>query len=317
MFRILSLCSLLAFSLNCFGQVISTGGYATTSGPAIGIVPLSAANAPITSTPDIALPGSGPAVGVPLGNTNNNDSRVSTGASVSNRNAVYSEPAMSNVTVETGIPDDGLTAASNGVTAASTQVAQSGSVEAYNMGIQQFESGLPGKSANAPSLAEIARQVRGAQHPAARVINNDSIAQLNARGVTTGNIPAGNSVNGNPAANPDGASVATPANAAPEQNGALIARNEPPPFTPQPSEPPAPAASATASQQRHPADQTAGGASAPASNSAAAPDQDAAANPPANANNSKNLPQTGSSLPLLLLIGVIGVGGGSIYLLRR
>lgn len=313
MFRTLSLCSLLAFSFTCIAQVTSTGGYATTSG--IGVVPLNAANAPITSTPDIALPGSGPAVGAALGNTNTNDSRFSTGASVSNRNSIYSEPAMSNVTAETGIPDNRVAAASNGATAASTTAAQTGNAEAYNMGIQQFESGLSGKNANSPSLAEIARQMRGNQRPPARVINNDTIAQLNARGVTTGNIPVGNPANA--AASAEAGNTAPQPNAAPEQNGTLMARNEPPPFSSQPNSPAPPQQpNATAGQQRHPADQTAGNQPPPSSENSAAPGQNSAVNQSASANN-ESLPQTGSHLPLLLLLGVIGVGGGSIYFLRR
>jgi LPXTG-motif cell wall-anchored protein len=273
-------------------------------------VPFNAANAPIASTPDIALPGSGPAVGVPLGNSNTNDSRVSTGASVSNRNYINSEPAMSNVTAETGIPDNGLTAASNGATASPITAEQTGNAEAYNMGIQHFESGLQEKAAATPSLAELARQVRSSQHPATRVINNDTIAQLNARGATTGNIPVGNPAN-NAGTSTEAGSAAPQTNAAPQPNGTLMARNEPPPFSSAQSQQAAPPPNPTAGQQRHATDQSA--AASPQSNTA---DQNATTTQPASANN-KGLPQTGSYLPLLLLIGVAGVGGGSVYFLRR
>ena len=74
MFSKVSLSLALAVSAACFGQISTTGGYATTS--SAPMTPI----APIISTPDIALPGSGPAVGAPLSNTN--DPRTSTGPSI-------------------------------------------------------------------------------------------------------------------------------------------------------------------------------------------------------------------------------------------
>src|SRR5690348_8271016 len=61
----LSLAMLLSATFSV-AQVAVVGGTATTAGPAMATVPVSAANAPLISTPDIALPGSGPAVGSPI-----------------------------------------------------------------------------------------------------------------------------------------------------------------------------------------------------------------------------------------------------------
>jgi hypothetical protein len=68
---------LLMVSWSCFGQVTVIGGSATNIGP-------SAAIAPLISTPQIALPGSGSAVGAPLATAAANDSRFSRGQAVYN-----------------------------------------------------------------------------------------------------------------------------------------------------------------------------------------------------------------------------------------
>jgi LPXTG-motif cell wall-anchored protein len=149
--------------------------------------------------------------------------------------------------------------------------------------------------------------------------NNDSIAELNARGVRTGNLGPETSTivaSSQPAPQP-----AQAANA-----GMLVAQNQPPelPQSDQnqaaPSTPPA-KSSSTAWQQRHklseqsttPSAQSTGttqpqsstGQNAPAANGSTAKPQTPA------------LPQTGSPLPLLLLLGGLGVVGGLVYWLRR
>src|SRR5438128_4057550 len=79
--------SLIAFaivgSMSCMGQVVVIGGNATTAGQG---APLSVAYSPLISTPDVALPGSGNAVGAPLSSAAANDSRTSIGPSVFNPN---------------------------------------------------------------------------------------------------------------------------------------------------------------------------------------------------------------------------------------
>ncbi|HET9742993.1 MAG TPA: LPXTG cell wall anchor domain-containing protein [Terriglobales bacterium] len=280
----LGLYGLLAFSMSCLGQVVSTGGYAGTTG-------VNVANAPLVSTPDIALPGSGPAVGVPLGSANN-DSRVSLGPSVYDPNLI-----------STGVEEPG----------SSQQSAASANNQAFSMGIQTFVSGLPESANRTPSLAEIAARNKARIPKSVRVINNDTIADLNARGVQTGNLGLGNTV---ATAAPAGTQTPTEANAttptAPAANGTLMAKNEAPAL-PQSDEIPEP--SPTASQQRHAQTQpsaTESNASteAPAQNQAAANQQPAPAP-------SAQLPHTGSVLPLLFLFGAIAVVGGGLYFVRR
>jgi len=161
MFRKVSLSLVLAVSAACFGQISTTGGYATTSGAPMTPI------APIISTPDIALPGSGPAVGAPLSNTN--DPRTSTGPSIYDPN--YVSPASESAQGAAFTPSNATSANEN-----------------FEVGIQHFVSGAPAATTPTRSLAEIARSIK-AQHPKARrSFNNDTIAKLNADGVRTGNL---------------------------------------------------------------------------------------------------------------------------------
>ncbi|HVH88544.1 MAG TPA: LPXTG cell wall anchor domain-containing protein [Terriglobales bacterium] len=273
------------------------GGTATT-----GAGYPSAANAPLIATPDIALPGSGPAVGAPLSSAATNDSRGSTGPSVYNPNGgIYAgqETNTSSAAAVAGGP-----ATPPGVAA-----------EPFENGIQHFQSGLVSSGNTTLSLGQVARSLRSQHRQAARTYTNDSITQMNAKGVTIGNLGAGAS------AVAAAAPRSTPPAAGPMQPapvGTLVAENRVPALpqsdqgSPVTRTQPAAQPSPTAGQQRHraaeqtaPAPQPAPAASAPQTTAAQAP------------SNGSKLPQTGSSLPLLLLIGGVGLAGGLLYWLRH
>src|SRR5690242_9635405 len=159
MFRKFSLALLLSASFG-FAQVTTVGGTATTAGPAVATVPVSAANAPLISTPDIALPGSGPAVGAPISTAAANDSRSSSGPSVYNPNGMpVPEPTTASVAT---IPS--ASAAATPTTPTSTAPTSATmtptATEPFENGIQHFESGLPNPSNPTESLGQIARTYR-------------------------------------------------------------------------------------------------------------------------------------------------------------
>ena len=321
MFSKLSLAILLSASFS-LAQVAVVGGTATTAGSAMATVPVSAANAPLISTPDIALPGSGSAVGAPISAAAANDSRSSSGPSVYNPNGApfaAQEPAPSNLAA---IPST-ANSTTPGNSAPSTTPAGSGTAatptEPFENGIQHFESGLPNTSNATQSLGQIARAYRGHRPQDVKSFNNDSIAQLNARGVRTGNLgPETSTV---VASTQPSAEPAVAPNA-----GTLMAQNQAPAL-PQSDQnlaatstlaaPPSP----TAFQQRHKAAEPT--SSTAAQNGSPTQEQSSAAQnqPAANENPAKSqtaaLPQTGSPLPLLLLLGGLGVVGGLVYWLRR
>jgi LPXTG-motif cell wall-anchored protein len=138
-----------------------------------------------------------------------------------------------------------------------------------------------------------------AEHPKAnRTFTNDSIAKLNAQGVETGNLMAGN--------------TPTTSAAAPENANTLVATNQPPmlPQSDQSNETAAPATTnPTAAQQKHTA------STQPAYQSQAQADQSQSSQQPQAA--SQQLPKTGSPLPLLILIGSLAFAGGTLYFLHR
>lgn len=299
----LTLSFLLTVSLSCFGQVVSTGGYATTAGPSA--TPVSAANAPLVATPDIALPGSGPAHGSPLGSSNTNDSRFSTGPSVYNPNSIP------------GIVSAETTAENTAPATQSAPAANAASAnEPFEFGVQQVVTEAPAPNAPVPSLGEIARNYR--EHPVhpTKMINNDTVARLNANPKEMGNIiPAQENTTVAAGTTPTAPS-ALPADAN------LMARNQAPALpqsdqseaTEQPQAHAQP--SATAAQQKTASTNPASSQTAPAQSSGndAAP---ATTSSNGQADTGATLPQTASHLPLLLLFGGLGVVGGALYLIRR
>lgn len=311
MFRKFSLALLLSASFG-FAQVATVGGTATTAGPAVTTVPVSAANAPLISTPDVALPGSGPAMGAPISSAAANDSRSSSGPSVYNPNGMAVPEPAANLPAIAGTP---ATATS---TTAPTAATPATTTEPFENGIQHFESGLPNPSNPTPSLAQIARAYRAQHRQAAKSFNNDSIAQLNARGVRTGNL--------GPETSTVAASSQPAQPAQPVTEGALMAQNQAPAmpqsdqYQPAPSTTSPAASSSTAWQQRRKASEQ-----TPTSSQNPNPTQEPSSSAPsptaANLGNTNKkgtaLPQTSSPLPLLLLLGGLGVVGGVVYWLRR
>ena len=274
-----SLSLVLITSLASFGQITTMGGYATTSSAPMAPV------APIVSTPDIALPGSGPAVGAPISNAN--DPRTSTGPSIHDPN--YVSPVSEN--------SEGASFGTN--TSANNS-------ERFEVGIQHFASGAPAPATPTKSLAEIARLVKAQTRKASKSFDNDTIAKLNAAGVRTGNLGPESST----------ASNGTELAQAPAEENTLVAENRVPalPQSDQPATRVNPREnSATAAQQRQqvevPAETTAAAAPAPGPAQASAATEQT--------QNTAKLPQTSSYLPLILFLGALGIAGGALYFLRR
>jgi LPXTG-motif cell wall-anchored protein len=298
MFGKLSLAMLL-MSVSCFAQVSTTGGYATSAQSSMAGAVISSDNPPLVSTPDIALPGSGSAVGAPLSSAAANDSRFSTGPSVHSANAIAPQASGDNGTLAFGLP-------------ANESVQTSGSspgAQNFEFGIQHFESGLPNANTSVPSLGQIARNYRAQHRKPARSFNNDSISQLNSAGVRTGNLGPESSTTVASSTQPSAQSASS---------GTLMAQNQPPVLPQSDQDQTTPAGqsvrpSAPASQQRHRVETP---NLAAAQNSAAAI-HDSTSGQNAAKNGSAKLPQTASSLPLFFLIGGLGIAGGALYLLRR
>jgi LPXTG-motif cell wall-anchored protein len=264
------------------------------------MVPFSAANAPLIATPDVSLPGSGPAVGAPLGNSNSNDSRFTTGPSVYNPNSIAlgdNTGAATTTSAEnqTSINGTGNAAAND---------------QGFEFGVQQVESSTSTASGPVPSLGEIAKEFRAQHLQPTKVLNNDSVARLNASGSGMGNLAARGTDTVAGYARPTNVPAQPSAN-----NATLMAQNQTPAL-PQSDREEAPErpASPTAGQQRHASD-------APPATQNSAPAQPSAqaqsSNPSPNSEAAPKLPQTASHLPLILLIGGLGLAGGTLYLLRR
>ena len=272
MFRKVSLSLVLITSLACFGQITTMGGYATTSSAPMAPI------APIISTPDIALPGSGPAVGAPISNAN--DPRTSTGPSIHDPN--YVSPVSEN--------SEGASFGTNN---------SANNSERFEVGIQHFASGAPAPATPTKSLAEIARLIKAQTRKASKSFDNETIAKLNAAGVRTGNLGP------------------TEVAQAPAEENTLVAENRMPAL-PQSDQPAARVNprenSATAAQQRQRVEapsETSTAAVQPE------PAQAQASVPARQPESTAKLPQTSSYLPLILFLGALGIAGGALYFLRR
>jgi hypothetical protein len=149
--------SLLPIPVLSFAQVTVNGGYATTSGPSPVAIPLSTADTPLIVTPDVALPGSGPAVGAPLRNAN--DSRSVIGPSVT-KESLSEEPGVG----------------SGSELEPSSQIGS----EPFEFGMQHFISGATEARDPNPSLAEIAGQFKAKHHHSGCIFDNDSLRHLSA-----------------------------------------------------------------------------------------------------------------------------------------
>lgn len=270
--------------MSCMGQVTVIAGNATTAVPG---APLSVAYSPLISTPDIALPGSGNAVGAPLSSAAANDSRTSLGPSVFNPNGAALVHANGYSPAEGELP---------------TPVDVEGSALStppFENGIQHFISGLSGSSDRRQSLAEIALLYRRRPDKVSRSFNNDSIAELNVRGVRTGNL---------------GPETSTAAGSSGPEIGerVLVAQNEASTLPQSDREPLSSgsisnnASRSVASQQHHPsADDPAAipvGGNQPISDAISA--------------HGKTLEKRESTLPLLILVLGLAVSG-TLYWLKK
>jgi len=283
MFKKVCFSLLLIISWSCFGQVTIVSGTATNIGP-------SAAIAPLISTPDIALSGSGSAVGAPLASAATNDSRFSRGPMVYNPNGT-----------EYAVP----TTNGSGVGDVSAQPKHAVAAQQFEFGIQGFEAGSTNTGAPPVSLGQIARNYRSQPHRLSRIYTNDSIAQMNAEAVTIGNLDTESAAVGSTVPDASGAALLQPASTA-----TVVAENRAPALPQSDREAP-PTAQSTIHMSPAAPDQN-----VPAPTIATAASTPATTTDPASSELSK-LPQMGSLLPLLLLIGGAGMVSGVLHWWRR
>jgi hypothetical protein len=248
----------------------------------------------LISTPTIALPGNGNAVGAPLSSAAENDSRSSSAPSVHNPNGTAFVGDYS--ATETQSPVPGTPGGLEGSAL---------SVHGFENGIQHFESGLSRSVDHTQSLGEIAQLYRHRQaKPFPRSFNNDSIAQLNERGVRTGNL------------GPETSTVAH------SFRSELMAQNQAPALPQSDQEP-------LRRVSRSPSDSTSGGNQqrhATADQSVSTPQSDSSAQSQTPAVQDKsivdqssattNLQQRGSPLMFLIILTGLGVAG-VLYWLKR
>jgi LPXTG-motif cell wall-anchored protein len=246
--------------------------------------------------------------------SNENDSRSSNGPSVENPNVIA--PASSENAANVGA------AAANTAQPTNVLGSAAANAEPFEFGVQEFGSPAPTSKARVTSLGEIARYYRTHHRQAVRTFNNDSIARLTTTGLPFETLGSNATVASN-ASPANAAGTATAPGTIVQPSATLMAQNQPPalPQSDQDSlgaQSNRPIAqSTTAAQQRHPSVQaqpvSAESSATPTTSNPQASNNTAAApksKPP-------NLPQTGSSLPLLLLLGGAGLAGGTLWLLRR
>ncbi len=162
---------LLSISLTTAAQVVVTSsGQATTPGP--GIIPAQP-GAPNVVPANIALPGSGPATGLPPSIDVNNDAR--TGGAVS----VYQPPETIN-----GVPAPAPVEAAAGIAAVNTNTnaastSSSNTVDMtrpVNLGLQNYVGAKTTVAAGQEqSLGEIAREVKSRHTQPVRTFTNESL----------------------------------------------------------------------------------------------------------------------------------------------
>lgn len=167
MFRKVCFFQLLIISSSCFAQVTIIGGAATTIGP-------SAAISPLIATPEIALPGSGSAVGAPLVSAAANDSRFSRSGMVYDPNGAEHALRARNSSDVGAVPR--------------SEPQNAAAAERFEFGIQHFESGPVSVGAPPVSLGKIARNYRAQRHQATRTYTDDGIAQMSSEAGRIGNL---------------------------------------------------------------------------------------------------------------------------------
>lgn len=268
----------LLASLSCFAQVVISNGTATVGSQTD--MQTVAPGPPQIVPSNVALPGSGPPVGAPLTNSNTNDARTGGVVQAYNPAAVYERPASSSssesITGSESLPAAGVAA---GIP--------------FNMGLQSFSGSASSGQTSAPPLGDIARQYRKENHLSARMFTNDSISQMSP---------------GQPL--PQGKETAQEGPRDIQQEMAKAAA------IPPMSAGSVQASNANSSAQPNMIDQTKRTPSSEANQTAAAnpaPAENEQQAQNEESGNSRNLPASGSELPLLALLGIAIAGGGGLY----
>ena len=296
---------LLSISLTTAAQVVVTSsGQATTPGP--GIIPAQP-GAPNVVPANIALPGSGPATGLPPSIDVNNDAR--TGGAVS----VYQPPETIN-----GVPAPAPVEAAAGIAAINTNATNASTSSSntvdmtrpVNLGLQNYVGAATTVSGQPePSLGDIAREVKSRHTQPVRTFTNESL------GLPANNSEEQKQPNPNISQLPNGRS--TPADVVLDRNdlakveAALQNHENGEAQTMASAQPPAnPAAEyARISSEAERAQST-------AQNNASA-QRNGSQNANGRGGLEDQLPSSSSVLPLLTLLGFAGFAGGMAFRYAR